>query len=92
MHHPENLQRVHHLDKFFADAASGSLQQFTWLQPRMTVQPDGSLPTWQHPEASVREGERLIKQVYEALRAGPGWERTLFLITYDEHGGFSGMW
>jgi hypothetical protein len=26
--------------------------------------------------------------VYEALRASPQWEETLFLITYDEHGGF----
>ncbi len=33
-------------------------------------------------------GEKLIKKVYEALRASPLWEQTLFLITYDEHGGF----
>lgn len=33
-------------------------------------------------------GERLIKKVYEAIRAGPKWEETLFIITYDEHGGF----
>ncbi len=30
----------------------------------------------------------MIKKVYEALRAGPKWEETLFIITYDEHGGF----
>jgi phospholipase C len=47
-----------------------------------------SVCDWQHPDASVLEGERLLKQVYEALRAGPKWEETLFLITYDEHGGF----
>jgi phospholipase C len=34
------------------------------------------------------QGEELIKQIYEALRNGPKWEETLFLITYDEHGGF----
>ena len=28
------------------------------------------------------------RQVYEALRAGPKWNNTLLLITYDEHGGF----
>ncbi len=33
-------------------------------------------------------GERLIRQVYEALRAEPElFAKTLFLITYDEHGG-----
>lgn len=26
--------------------------------------------------------------MYEALRAGPQWEETAFIITYDEHGGF----
>jgi hypothetical protein len=25
---------------------------------------------------------------YEALRKGPKWNSTLFIITYDEHGGF----
>ena len=30
----------------------------------------------------------LLEQIYEALRAGPAWEETLFIITYDEHGGF----
>ena len=32
-------------------------------------------------------GEQLIHDVYEALRAGPGWPGTLLVITYDEHGG-----
>ena len=26
--------------------------------------------------------------MYEAIRRGPKWEETLFIITYDEHGGF----
>ena len=30
---------------------------------------------------------RFIQQVYEALRSGPGWDQTLLIITYDEHGG-----
>jgi phospholipase C len=35
----------------------------------------------------VALGEQLIHDVYEALRAGPGWAQTLLVITYDEHGG-----
>jgi phospholipase C len=30
----------------------------------------------------------LIKDVYEALRASSNWNKTLFIITYDEHGGY----
>jgi phospholipase C len=33
-------------------------------------------------------GEALIKEVYEVLRAAPTWSETLFIITYDEHGGY----
>ena len=41
----------------------------------------------QHPNYDVALGEQLIHDVYEALRAGPGWPGTLLVITYDEHGG-----
>ena len=32
-------------------------------------------------------GERLIARCYDAIRNGAGWDRTLFIVTYDEHGG-----
>ena len=50
--------------------------------------PSYGLANHQHPVASVLEGERLMKNVYEALRNGPKWNSTLFVLTYDEHGGF----
>ena len=36
---------------------------------------------------NVAYGERLIARCYDALRSGPGWEQTLFIVIYDEHGG-----
>jgi phospholipase C len=86
---PVNSKFIQELEpNFYQAAKEGKLAQFVWLQPRMTTKNATSPPTWQHPDASVLEGERLIKQVYEALRASPSWNDTLFLITYDEHGGF----
>jgi len=41
-----------------------------------------------HPSHDVSEGQRFIKEVYEALRSSPQWNEMLFIITYDEHGGF----
>ncbi|KAJ1276094.1 hypothetical protein BS78_05G187900 [Paspalum vaginatum] len=41
-----------------------------------------------HPSHDVSRGQRLVKEVYEALRSSPQWDETLFVITYDEHGGF----
>jgi len=86
MHQSENHQYVHTLDDFFSDVNKGDLPQFSLLQPRMT-----SLhgpPTWQHPDASVTEGERLYKKIYETLRNSKFWNNLVFIITYDEHGGF----
>jgi phospholipase C len=42
----------------------------------------------QHPLDDVTRGERLIKDVYEAVRNSPHWETSLIIVTYDEHGGF----
>lgn len=41
-----------------------------------------------HPSHDVYQGQRLVKYVYETLRASPQWNEMLFVITYDEHGGF----
>jgi hypothetical protein len=42
----------------------------------------------QHPLDDVTRGERLIKDVYEAVRNSPHWNDSLIIVTYDEHGGF----
>ena len=41
-----------------------------------------------HPLDDVTRGERLIKETYEAIRNSPHWERSLLIVTFDEHGGF----
>ena len=37
-----------------------------------------------HPCHDVSKGERLLKDIYEAVRAGPGWSKTLLLVAYDD--------
>ena len=64
---------------FFASARNGTLPKLSWV-----------MPTWDncdHPCHDVANGERLLKDLYEALRAGKGWERTLFAVVYDDTGG-----
>ncbi len=67
---------------FAADAAAGTLPAYSFLEPSW-----GSTGNSQHPNYDVALGEVLIQQVYETLRTGPGWNQTLLIITYDEHGG-----
>lgn len=70
------------LDAFFDDAASGTLRPFVWLDPIYGRNDD-------HPPAHPLAGQLLIASVYEALRQSPQWDECLFVITYDEHGGFA---
>ena len=42
----------------------------------------------QHPVDDVTSGERFLKEIYEAIRTSPNWEKSALIITYDEHGGF----
>ena len=42
-----------------------------------------------HPPANICKGQDLICKVYGALTANLAqWSKTLFIINYDEHGGF----
>jgi phospholipase C len=43
-----------------------------------------------HPPLDIRNGQKFVRDVYEALRSlpSPQRERTLLVICYDEHGGF----
>jgi phospholipase C len=67
---------------FKAAAAAGTLPVFTFLEPSWSSKGNS-----QHANYDVALGEQLIHDVYQALRAGPGWPGTLLVITYDEHGG-----
>ncbi|WP_232463392.1 phospholipase C [Tumebacillus avium] len=73
------------LDQFYRDAAEGHLPSYSFLEPQFLNYNGGRND--QHPPYSVAEGERLIRDVYQAVRYGKGWEQTLLVITYDEHGG-----
>lgn len=67
--------------RFLEDAAAGKLPPVTWLDP-------GFLSNDDHPPHHPLLGEQLIAAIYHALATSPHWAHTLFVITYDEHGGF----
>lgn len=87
MRRKEARQKFHLFDKFYSDLDAGNLPEFTWLEPGYFSSPIQQASD-QHPDHDVGQGEQLIKEVYEAVRASSIWENTLLVITYDEHGGF----
>ena len=74
---------------YFADDLQGSYPySYTFIEPSYNATGDYKCSTSQHPLDDVTRGEALIKCTYEALRSSPLWPDTLFIITWDEHGGF----
>ncbi len=79
-------------DQFLADCKSGTLPQYSFIEPCYSDHPgdDGGeiLASDQHPDHDVREGERFIATVFNAIRTNPDiWQSTALLVVYDEHGG-----
>ncbi|KAJ5329286.1 hypothetical protein N7452_009676 [Penicillium brevicompactum] len=79
-----NTDKAEPLNNFYADAKAGSLPEFSFIDPSCCGVGTNSM----HPTGLVSEGETLIKNVYDALRASPQWNETLFILTFDETGGF----
>ncbi|KAL3688759.1 hypothetical protein R1sor_015068 [Riccia sorocarpa] len=73
-------------DNFQKDAKAGKLPNYAVIEQKYF---ESALikANDNHPPHDVRLGEALIKEIYETLRASPKWNETLFIITYDEHGG-----
>ena len=67
-----------HRDKFFSQrhfyerASAGTLPAFSFVYPPVQA--------CDHPCHDMAKGERLLKDIYEAVRAGPKWEKTLLLL------------
>ena len=72
------------IHEYFGACDSGTLPAVTYLDPPF-------LPWWQaddHPLCDPAAGQRYLRDVFRAFVESPHWERGLFVLTYDEHGGF----
>ena len=72
---------------FLAACAAGTLPAVSFVDPRFEDEGSGTSGD-DHPHADIRVGQSFINQVYEAITSSPAWERTVFVINYDEWGGF----
>jgi phospholipase C len=82
-----------HLDRFKPfrifqeEVTSGTLPNYAFIEPRYF-----DYLAWKandyHPPHDVRYGEDLVADVYATLRASKLWEKSLFIVLFDEHGGF----
>ena len=84
---PHNVARYFYMDEFFSDARGNErdFPQFCFIEPDFM----GIVGNDDHPPHDVMKAQKLIADVYNALRANPDlWHASLLVIFYDEHGGF----
>jgi phospholipase C len=72
------------LNQFFDDLKYGTLPKFSFLEPKWVTN-TGS--TSYHPGNDLIPGERELNDIFTALQDSPLWNKTLLVITFDEHGG-----
>jgi len=66
---------------FFDAAAAGTLPPVSIIDPGFALNDD-------HPPHHPGLGQQFISAIYQALATSPLWQNILFVVTYDEHGGF----
>jgi phospholipase C len=70
-------------DTFEARAREGRLPNLSIIDPAFF-----GMGNDDHPPHDIMLGQAFINTIYKILANSPQWERTLFVITYDEHGSF----
>ena len=67
--------------QFAADVVTGNLPQVSWIIPPVA--------SCEHPATPPEYGEWLVSQILWTLLLNPAvWAQTVFLVVYDENGGF----
>ncbi|PYR61516.1 MAG: phospholipase [Acidobacteria bacterium] len=72
---------------FLLDASLGQLPAVSFIDPRFTVFDDGT-GNDDHPHADVRAGDAFLAETFHAVATSPVWPSTVFIVTFDEWGGF----
>jgi phospholipase C len=74
-------------DDFLVDAANGTLPAVSFVEPRFLGDQLGVSGS-DHPHGDIRVGDAFLSEAFHAVASGPKWSRTVFIVTYDEWGGF----
>jgi len=84
---PHNLINYRKMDSFFKDANSDATNfpAFSFIEPKYMGEDQND----DHPPHNTMKAEKLIADVYNAVRSNEKlWQSTLLIVNYDEHGGF----
>ncbi len=72
---------------FIDTVAAGNLPNVSFIDPAFDTEGNGTSAD-DHPLADIRLGERFIADAYHALASAGYLDNTVFMVTFDEWGGF----
>jgi phospholipase C len=77
---------VRPISDYFADAAAGTLPEVSLIEPASlgTVSQEND----EHPPSNIQVGQRFAETLVRALTRSSDWRSSIFLLTYDENGGY----
>jgi phospholipase C len=81
---PRLYDRIRKIDDFFADAFAGTLPNVVMIDPSFR----GPLRADDHPQGDVRMGQSFVREIFRTFTQSPHWEHGMFVLVYDEWGGF----
>lgn len=80
------------IDDFLKDAKNGTLPSYSFLEPHIISEQlkfiEDGIDNSYHPPSDVLAAEKFLAKIWDAVRLGKNWEKTLFITVFDEHGGF----
>ncbi len=73
---------------YAGDVAGDKLATYSFVTPAFFGTPEQPVNSM-HAPADVRPAEKLVADIYSALRQHPDvWKKTLLIVVFDEHGGY----
>ncbi len=79
----------HRIEKFFDDAEKGELANVVFVDPDYTAHAEfNGTSNDYHPYGSIRVAEAFVAKVHDALANSPQWDKMVFVLNFDESGGF----
>ena len=79
----------HPIGQFWTDASAGNLPNVVFIEPNYTdAAEDNGTSNDYHPKGSVLVAEQFVARVHDTLKDSPQWGRMVFVLNFDEHGGF----
>jgi phospholipase C len=72
----------HGFEEFEDACTANTLPAYAFIEPSFLIEPDDA-----HPPHDIEAAEQFLFRIWNAVGGSKGWNDTLLVITFDEHGG-----